>query len=204
MGFLRRSVGLLSLLVVLSVAGLVIADEPAEQQPPMTPEMQAEMEMWMKLAQPGEHHQHLAAFVGTWQGKVKMWMTPDSEPMADDAVAEVKLILGGRFLEWTNSGNFQSMPFEGRAIEGYNNGDKRYESMWIDNFGTLIVNFTGSCSEDGKSREMATQFSDPMKGGMIDYRSVYTWTDADHFTYTSYMKKDGKEFKNMEISYSRQ
>ncbi len=146
----------------------------------------------------------LSGFVGTWKGKMLMWMAPDTEPMVDEAVTDVKLILGGRFVEWTHTGNFQGMPFEGRSIEGYNNGDKRYESIWIDNFGTLILNYTGTCSNDGKSREMKTEFSDPMTGEMIDYRSVYTWIDTDHFTFTSYMNKAGKEFKNMEITYSRQ
>jgi len=172
-------------------------------QPAMTPEMMAEMEAWMKLAQPGEHHQHLAPFVGRWKGLVKMWMAPGAEPMENEAEAEAALIMGGRFLEWRNSGSFGGMPFEGRAIEGYNNGSKRYESTWMDSFGTLILFFTGSCSNDGKSREMTTRFDDPVVGGTISYRTEYTWVDADHFIYTAFMDKGDGEFKNMEIRYSR-
>lgn len=171
----------------------------------MTPEMQAEMEAWMKLAQPGPHHDHLAPFVGTWKGKVQMWMGPEGPEMTEESITEAGWILGGRFLEWKHTGFFAGMPYEGRAIEGYNNGDERYESTWMDNFGTVMLYFTGSCSDDGKSREMSTQFNDVVAGGgTVGYRTEYRWIDADHFTYTAYMDKGDGEFKNMVITYERQ
>jgi len=175
-----------------------------DEQPQLSPEAQAEMEVWMKLAQPGAHHQHLAPFVGTWKGEVKMWMGPETEPIVNESEVEIKSLMDGRYLEWVHTGNFQGMPFEGRAIEGYNNYDKRYESTWIDNFGTLILYYTGTCSDDGKNREMATEFTDPMTGGTIKNRSAYAWIDADHFSFIAYMDKGDGEFKNMEITYARQ
>ena len=187
--------------VALSITA--VAQEEGEM-PPMTPEQQAEMMAWMELAQPGPHHEHLAPFVGTWKGKVQMWMEPDGPEMTEESIAEAAWILGGRFLEWKHTGNYGGMPYESRAIEGYNNGDKRYESTWIDNFGTLILYFTGSCSDDGKSRVMSTQFEDVVAGGTVDYRSEYEWIDKDHFTHTAYMDKGDGEFKNMIITYERQ
>jgi hypothetical protein len=169
----------------------------------MTPEMQAEMEAWMKLAQPGPHHEHLAPFVGSWKGEVKMFMTPDGPPTVDEGLAEISWIMGGRYLLWKHTGNFGGMPFEGLAIDGYNNGENLYESIWIDNFGTLILSFTGSCSDDGKSREMSTQFEDYVAGGTIDFRTEYRWIDDDHFTYTAFMDKGQGEFRNMLITYER-
>jgi hypothetical protein len=170
----------------------------------MLPEMQKEMEVWMKLAQPGEHHEHLARYEGNWKGVVKMWMAPDGPPSVDESQTEARLIMGGRYLEMKHVGNFGGMPFEARAIEGYDNAAGRYESMWIDNFGTLILYFTGSCSHDGKHREMVTEFGDPVSGGTIKYRSAYQWIDDDHFTYTAYMDKGDGEFRNMEIQYTRE
>jgi hypothetical protein len=169
----------------------------------MTQEMQEEMAVWMKLAQPGPHHEHLAPFVGSWKSEVKMWMAPDTPPMVNPGAAEVSWIMGGRYLEWKQTGEFGGMSFEGRAIEGYNNGEQRYESMWIDSFGTLILYYTGSCSGDGQTREMTTQFADPVGGGTIDYRSEYKWIDEDHFTFTAFMDRGDGEFKNMLISYER-
>jgi len=188
---------------LLSLPSAASAQQEGDQ-PSMTPEMQAEMEAWMKLAQPGTHHEHLAPFVGTWKGEVRMWMAPEAPPTVNEAAAEVAWIMGGRYLEWKHTGAFGGMPFEGLAIEGYNNGEQRYESIWIDNFGTLIVSYTGSCSDDGKFREMTTQFADPVAGGTIDYRSEYRWIDDDHFTFTAFMDKGDGEFKNMVITFERQ
>ena len=180
-----------------------IAQEEGEM-PAMTAEQQSEMIAWMELAAPGPHHEHLAPFVGSWKGKVQMWMGPDAPEMTEESLVEITWIMGDRFLEWKNTGFFGSMPYEARAIVGYNNGDKRYESMWADNFGTLILFFEGSCSDDGKSREMSTQFNDVVGGGTVDYRTEYRWIDEDHFTHTAYMDNGDGEFKNMFITYERQ
>ena len=188
---------------LLAVSAISPAQEKGEM-PDMTPEMQAEMEAWMKLAQPGAHHEHLAPFVGTWKGKVTMWMGPDQEPMVEEAVADVTWLMGGRFLQWKQTGNFGDMPFEGMAIEGFNNGEGRYESVWLDNFGTILVFFTGSCSDDGNHRKMTTKFADVVAGGIVDYRTEYQWIDSDHFTYSAFMNKGDGEFRNLRIEYERQ
>ncbi len=192
-------------LVLVCVTTAAFSQETREAvELEMTPEMQAEMEAWMKLAQPGEHHEHMKPYVGQWKGDVRMWMAPGAEPMLNEAMVDVSMIMDGRYLEWKQTGDFGGMPFEGRAIEAYNNGDARYESMWIDNFGTLILFYTGSCSDDGKSRVMTTQFNDPVKGGTIQYKGVYTWVDDDHLNYEAFMDKGDGEFKNLEIAYERQ
>lgn len=197
------TLSLVAVMALVLTAGISVAQEEGDF-PPMTPEMQKEMEVWMKLAQPAEHHKHLALYEGNWKGVVKMWMVPDAPPNVDESKVEAKFIMGGRYLEWKLYGNFGGMPFEGRAIEGFNNGDGRYESMWIDNFGTVILHFGGSCSHDGKHREMTTEFGDPMTGGTIKYRTAYKWIDGDHFTYTAYMDKGDGEFRNMVIEYTRE
>lgn len=187
----------------LCLPGVAQAQQEGDM-PAMTPEMQAEMAAWMELAQPGAHHKHLAPFVGSWKGVVEMWMAPDTPPMVNETLATASWIMGGRYLEWKQTGDFGGMPFEGMAIEGYNNGEHRYEAMWIDNFGTVILFYTGSCSDDGVNRDMVTQFADPFGGGTIDYRSEYRWADDDHFTFTAFMDKGDGEFKNMVITYERQ
>jgi hypothetical protein len=174
------------------------------EMPAMTPEQQAEMMAWMELAQPGPHHEHLAPFVGTWKGEVRMWMDPDAPEMTEESTAEIAWILGGRFLEWKTTGQFGGMPYEARTIEGYNNGEKRYEALSVDNFGTLILFSEGSCSDGGKTRVMSTEFADVIAGSTIRYRGEYKWIDKDHFVYTGYMDKGDGEFKNVIITYERQ
>lgn len=196
-----KSVSLaLAIALIVGPATAALAQEEAE----MSPEMQAEMQAWMQLAQPGEHHKHLDKYVGSWELEVTFWMGPDAEPMTSPpGAAEVDWILGGRFLEWNHTGDFGGMPFEGKAIDGYSNLDEEYQASWVDNFGTLILDYTGECADGGEGRTMYAQFQNPMTGGTIDTRVVYAWQDADHFTYESYMKEGDKEHKNMLIRYSR-
>ena len=190
---------------LLSLSTSQIANARQEGgEPQMSPEAQAEMAAWMKLAQPGEHHKHLAPFEGKWKSQIKMWMGPGSEPMDNEAVAEAHWVMDGRFLEWTYSGEFAGSPYLGRGFDGYNNGDERYETVLFDNFGTLFVLYKGACSDDGKSRTMNGEFSNPMTGGKIQQRGVYTWIDDDHFKYEMYTTMDDEEYKNMEMLYERQ
>lgn len=174
------------------------------QEPEMSAEAIAEMNAWAKLAEPGEHHQHLAFYEGTWRTKIKMWMEPGAEPMLTESTAEAKWTMDGRFLEWTHTGNFAGMPYTGRGFDAYNNGDSRYESVWMDNFGTLMVFYTGECSDDGKTRVIRGSFTNPMAGSVIEQKNVYTRIDDDHFQVDSFMKMGDGEHKHMEMLYERQ
>lgn len=193
------------LLVLLTVV-LLWAMTPAFAQEDASAEasqMDEMMQAWMEAAKPGEHHAHLAPFEGRWAAEISMWMQPGGEAMTSLAETEAHWVLGGRYLEWVHTGNFAGMPFEGRQMDAYNNVEQRYEATWADNFGTPILYYTGHCKDDGKWREMQTEFVDPMSGQTISQRAVYTWQDDDHWTYQSYMAMGEGEFKNMEIRYTR-
>jgi hypothetical protein len=173
-------------------------------EPEMSAEAQAEMAAWMKLAQPGEHHQHLQMYEGKWKTQIKMWMSPGAEPMLNESTAESEWIMDGRFLRWHQKGDFAGSPYTGLGYDGYNNGDSRYESMYMDNFGTLMILYTGECSDDGKTRVMHGSFTNPMAGATIEQRNVYNWIDDDHFKLESFMKMGDEEYKQMEMLYERQ
>ena len=204
MKLVKLSISRIAVIIALLAVSTIAPAQEKGEMPEMTPEMQAEMEAWMKLAQPGAHHEHLARLVGTWKGKVTMWMEPGQAQMVEKTVAEATWVLGGRFLQWKQTGNFGDMPYEGMAIEGFNNGEGHYESVWLDNFGTILLFFKGSCSDDGKHRKMATKFADVVSGGTVDYRTEYQWIDSDHFTYSTFMNKGDGEFQNALIEYERQ
>ncbi len=187
--------------LLLAGTGSLLAE--GEEHPEMSDAAKAEMNAWMKLAQPGEHHEHLGKFVGKWNATNKMWMQPGEEPMVTTTKAEAEWILGGRYLQWHHIGDFGGMAFEGIAIEAYDNGAEQYEGTWIDNMGTLIIYFTGHCSDDGMKRETIGSFDNPMSDGNITMRNTIEWKDEDHFTYVAYMDYGGGEAKHMEMQYER-
>ncbi len=191
------------LAVLLLAAGQVAAGEP--QEPAEAPEA-AMMETYMKLATPGEHHKHLAHGVGTWDCAIKMWMAPGSPPMESTGVAEMRWVLGGRFVETVYKSNepFMGQSFEGRGLDGYDNHAQKYVGSWVDTMGTMMATSEGHCDGSGKVRTMVSEFTDPMSGQEVTTKSVTKVVDADTFTVEMYVASpDGGEFKNFEMTAKR-
>ena len=86
---------LTSLCVVLTVSLAMAKDKKAET--PMDP--QAMMEVYKKLATPGEPHKQFASLAGSWTTKTKEWMEPDKAPMESAGTCDFKMLLDGRFLQ---------------------------------------------------------------------------------------------------------
>ena len=129
-----------------------------------TPDFQAVMEVWEKLATPGEPHMLLASRVGSWSTKSRHWMEPEKPPMEFTGSCERKMILDGRFLQEEFSGEMMGKPFSGIGVIGYDNQSKKYVSSWMDSMSTGIYFFEGTASEDGRSISLESRFNDPIKG----------------------------------------
>ena len=133
-----------------------------------------------------------------------MWMVPGAPPQVSDGTSEMRMIMGGRFLEDVTTSTYNGMPFEGRGISGYDNLKKKFVYVWIDNTGTGIM--VGKGTYDPKTRSFVyfTEGPDLMTGKMKTYRGVETMIDADNWKSEMFEKRpDGKEFKSMEAVYKR-
>lgn len=165
-----------------------------------------EMEAMARCGALCEHHEKFRPFEGTFRTEVKMWMGP-GEPMVSTGTMVNTLDLGGRFLrqEYTGDANDGPFPnFEGRGFWGYNTVDKRYESVWIDNAGTMMMMDTGQVDEAGTTWEMGCEMTCPMSGERMKKRSVIRLIDHDHHVMEMYHTgPDGTEVKCMEITYTR-
>lgn len=199
---MRKMIYFLAILAYMSIySSFISADEtkPAEQAP-QDPMMQA----WMKFATPGEHHKVLDAFAGKWNHTIKSWMAPDAPPQESQGTNDNQWIMGGRYLQENVKGTFMGQPFEGMAIIGYDNALGEYVSVWIDNMGTGFMTGTAQYDPATKSTAEKGTYTDPVAGRSQPYRAVWKNIDENHSTYEMYMMgPDGKEFKSMEISYTR-
>ncbi|MGH8538282.1 MAG: DUF1579 domain-containing protein [Gammaproteobacteria bacterium] len=117
------------------VASVTMAQNQKAEKP-MDP--QGMMEVYAKLATPGEPHKLFASLAGSWTTKTKEWMEPNKPPMESTGTAEMKMLLGGRFLYQEFNGNMMGKPFSGIGIDGYDNLRKKYVTAWIDTMGTGI------------------------------------------------------------------
>ena len=162
-----------------------------------------DMKAMMDYATPGNNHKMLAKMEGTWAATVTFWMQPGAAPMTSTATAVNEMILGGRYLQSRNTGTMMGQPFEGMGITGYDNAKKVFIASWIDNFGTGILLMTGKWDDATKAIVFTGTEVDPASGKEFSYRQVVRNPDDNTQIMEMYANMGGKEFKNMEIKYTR-
>ncbi len=190
-------------LSVLALATLTspVWSEAKKSERPM--DQQAMMEAYAKLAVPGEPHRLLASLAGSWTTKTKEWMEPGKPKRESTGSAEMKMLLGGRFLQQDFTGDMMGQPYSGRGISAYDNLRRRYVSVWIDTMGTRIFMMEGSASADGKTITLKGRHDEP-GGGYMTHRAIWKIVDSNTQTFDMYgAHHGGKEMKMMEITYTR-
>lgn len=190
----------LTCLALLIVTSPVLAkDKKAEKQ--MDP--QAMMEVWKKLATPGEPHKLFAGLAGSWTTTTKEWMEPGKPPTESTGTADMKMLLDGRFLYQEYTSQMMGQPFSGVGIDAYDNLRKRYITAWMDTMGTGIFMMEGTASADGKTITLKGQHGEP-GGGQMTHRAIWKIVDNNTQTFDMYGAHHGrKETKMLEITYTR-
>lgn len=189
-------VALACLFVVAAGPQTFAQDKPMDQQA-----MMAAME---KARTPGEHHKMLASLAGDWTFVNRMWMDPSAPPMESTGTASYATILGGRYIQGTYAGQMMGMPFEGIGVTGFDNVTRRFQSSWIDNFGTMLMYMTGTYDPATKAITFLADVPDAMAGGaLVKVREVIVLVDHDTHRMEWYETRGGKESKTMEITYKR-
>lgn len=89
---------------------------------------------------------------------------PDKPPTNAKGTAELKWVLGGRFLQQETVGEFMGMPSAGIGFNGYDNLDKKYTMVWIDNSSTAMYTAEDNFDKSGKVLTMYGKMDDVMTG----------------------------------------
>jgi hypothetical protein len=185
------------------LASLAMA-QAEKKQPEMTPEEKAEMEAYMKAGTPGPQHQQLASTAGSYDMKVKGWHDPKQPPSEDTGTATRTMSLDGRVLVEEVTSTMMGMPFNGHGMMGYDNVSGKYWSTWNDSMSTGLMVSQGTCDPTGKTCTFTGTWNDPVKKGPLKSRMTTKWTSPTTEVFEMYGPgKDGKEFKMMEITYTK-
>lgn len=163
----------------------------------------AEEKAWMAYMTPGEPHKMLAEETGTWDCEMTLWMEPGAKPEKYKSVAEVKMVMGGRYQEGVYKGDMMGMPFEGKSTVGYNNASKEFTTTFMDNMGTGIMVSKGTYDKATKTIKSKGETVNPIDGKKSAYREEYTFVDTNTRKLTMYDIHEGKEFKSMEMTMKR-
>lgn len=166
-------------------------------------EMSAEQKAWMAFMTPGDMHSMMKQSEGKWKTKSSFWMAPGTQAMVSEGTCTNEMILGGRYLQETHSGTMMGQPMQGIALQAYDNVKKKFYSTWIDNMGTGVAMSEGVYDAKTKTVTMTGHMTDPVTGGDIKYRSTMKIINDKKRVMEMYTKADGKEYKMMEIVYTR-
>ncbi len=187
---------------VVAFLGLAMQVQAQDAAPGIDEE--AMMEKWQAFMTPGAEHELLKERVGKWDMKITMWMAPGAPASESEGTTTLSMIMGDRYLLDRTSSSFDGMPFEGMSIVGYDNMKKKFVSIWIDNMGTGLMQSEGTYDKSTKTLTFDTMGPDVMTGKYEKMRSVEKIISKDKWIVEMYKAMpDGKDFKTMEITYTR-
>jgi hypothetical protein len=150
-----------------------------------------------------EEHKILQQEVGTWDAACKVWQTPNAEPM-EFSGSETNELFGGMWLISKFEGKLGDMPFTGRGTTGYDPAEKQYVGTWIDSISPYLTVMKGDYDSATKTLTMRGDMRDAMTGKASETKQVWHYIDNNTRTFEIHGPgEDGKEFKMMEIKYTR-
>ncbi len=168
------------------------------------PDSATMMKDWQAYATPGEAHKMMAKSNGTWNAAITFWDKPGGPAQMASGTSVNKMVMGGRYQVSNVTSKMMGMPFEGMGTVAYDNAKKKMISTWIDNMGTGIMTVEGPWNESTHSATLTGKEYDISAKKDLDYKEVFTVVDDNTQTLEMYKPApDGKEFKCMEIKYTR-
>lgn len=159
----------------------------------------------LKRIQPGDNHKILENLAGNFTYTSKFWMDAKGKPQESSGTATTNPMLGGRYFQQEVKGMAMGQPFNGRGTMGYDNVREEYQSQWIDDMSTGMMNSSGKYNPKTKTIEFVGTSADPYTGAKDAwYKTNVKIVSKNEHIIEMFMKgADGKEFKNMEMKFKR-
>lgn len=167
-------------------------------------EMPPHVKAMMDAGTPGEFHKQLENLIGEFDAEVKIWKTPDSEPMKFTGTVTRQWILDGRFIKEIVKAQGEMGPFEGLGFIGYNNIDGQYETIWMESMSTAIIKGSGSYNPDKKEFFTMSKYRNPYTHKLITHWKKIELGNSSRQVATGWQTTvDGRDFKSFEGVFER-
>jgi hypothetical protein len=159
----------------------------------------------MAAATPGEAHKKLNNMVGSWETSTSMWMAPGQPSEVTKGTAEMKWVLDGRFVLQEYHGEMMGRPMSGMGLTGYDNLNKKYVGVWMDNMGTAMSTMSGNFDRSEKVLTLYGTMDEPTTGEYGKYVKYVTRVlDKDKFVFEIHdLSLAEPNTKVVEVTYVR-
>ena len=173
--------------VLVLATGVIFGGAAAQVNPPGTkttisanPWVQAELQ---------PEHALLKGLVGHWTTTVHTYGGPFARVADTVGTADGKLLMGGLFVEVTQTETRMKQAFEAVMTYGFNEGLVKYTADSIDNAGTESVHFTGTYDAAKKQIVMNSHYTEGKLRRLAIRRTVTTFVDDKTWTYQEFVSR---------------
>jgi hypothetical protein len=165
---------------------------------------EAQAETFARYSMPSAEHKVLDRMAGSWETLTRYWPAPDAEAVEAKGTSQRRWILDGRFLMEELNGGDLVLPFKGLALYGYDVFEQKHTAAWVDTMNTSILTNLGTYDRTNDVVNFSGQYKDPWTGTKKKERGVTRFVSKDKQVLEIHVTEpDGKEFKMLEITYSR-
>lgn len=186
--------GALLFLVLIAGASTCSADSLPVGQP----------DPWVSYRTPSTEHAKLERFVGTWNTRISIWLSPDAAPETFDLKAETAMTLGGRFHRTEVRGFMQGALYEEIAWLGFDNITRRFTRTVAHTMGTGLLVLDGDWNAQHDTIDLHGETKNPATLSLIKVRQRLTFIDLDTMLLENFEQvADGAETKTMEQRFTR-
>ncbi len=118
---------------------------PGGGEEDLTPEERELEKMlgYMEANIPGPEIERLLMLNGTWSTEITFRSGPEAEVATSEGVAEISVLLGGRYVQLRQEGELREFPFESLQLMGFDRNRSRYFAHLFDTMGRSGVVLTG-------------------------------------------------------------
>ena len=153
-----------------------------------------------EAAKPSPEHELLAKNLGTRTGTMKMWIQgPDAAPIEVPFKETNTSILNGFWVET----QFESGPYKGRGMSGYDPKKNKYVGTWAQNMSPHLGVMEGTYDEQKHELTMTFKDYDLTTGQLLDHKTVSSFVPGKPETMTMYIKdaKSGQWTTSFVMTY---
>ncbi len=193
--------GLCLLAMSACLANPVFAENTGKTPPKNEATMAKALEIAMT---PGEGQKKLAPMVGTFDVRIRTWVTPSGTAVESKASMVSTWVLDGRYVQSMLVGQVGGAPFSGIGYIGYDNTAKMYQTAWMDNGSTGMIWYTGNFDGSGKAATMKATIPNPLttKPSPVELRLSIA-ANGDHVTELWGLGQGTKLTRLMELRYTK-
>jgi hypothetical protein len=128
-------------------------------------------------------HALLKGLVGKWTTKVHVFEGNVAKSRISEGTAEGKLLLGGLFVQLTQTEKRANQPYEGMKLFGYSEALNKYTADAMDTSATASIHFVGTYDAAEKKLTLSTHYTDDKMKSLRVAKAIITFVDDKTWTY---------------------